>query len=179
VRLVGLPCIRPVIHPAGLILPCAATRSAFCCSSSSSSSSPSYIQPGFLSRTDTEPARPVIRPCPPSVHPSGRPCGSTSCKLPGCRLHAIPLLSLTLQHGKESFINYMRCSPPPPAVVQASTESIPWQRVRKKKEEADVNFVASSRVPRSSYNGKHGKSKKIFSSTAGTERLMRPMQSSG
>jgi hypothetical protein len=28
-------------------LPCAATRSGFCCSSSSS---PSYIQPGFLSR---------------------------------------------------------------------------------------------------------------------------------
>jgi hypothetical protein len=70
----------------------------------------------------------------------------------------------------------MRCSPPPPAVVQAATESIPWQRVRKKKEESDVNFVASSWVPRSSYDGKHGKNNNIFSSTAGTERLMRPMQ---
>jgi hypothetical protein len=34
---------------------------------------------------------------PPSVHSSGRPCGSTSWKFRGCRLHAIPLLSLTLQ----------------------------------------------------------------------------------
>jgi len=69
VHLVCFPSIRPVIHPAGLIgsgflsrtdsddgkgvgdLPCAATRSGFCCCcSSSSSSSPSYIQPGFLSR---------------------------------------------------------------------------------------------------------------------------------
>jgi hypothetical protein len=73
----------------------------------------------------------------------------------------------------------MRCSPPPAATVQAATESIAWQRVRKKKEEADVNFVASSRVRRSNYDGKPGKSKKIFSSTAATERLMRPTQSSG
>ncbi len=33
----------------------------------------------------------------PSVHPSGRPCESPPWKLPGCRLHTIPLLSLTLQ----------------------------------------------------------------------------------
>jgi len=68
VHLVRFLSIRPVIHPAGLIgsgflsrtdsgdgkgvgdLPCSATRSGFCCSSSSFSSSPSYIQPGFLSR---------------------------------------------------------------------------------------------------------------------------------
>jgi hypothetical protein len=76
-------------------------------------------------------------------------------------------------------INALKCSPPPPAAVQAATESTAWQRVRKKKEEADVNSVASSRVTRNSCNGKPGKSKKIFSSTAGTERLMRPTQSSG
>jgi len=33
----------------------------------------------------------------PSVHPSGRPCGWTPWKLRSCRLHTIPLLSLTLQ----------------------------------------------------------------------------------
>ncbi len=33
---------------------------------------------------------------PSFVHPSGRPCGSTPWKLWGCRLHTIPLLSLTL-----------------------------------------------------------------------------------
>jgi len=44
-----------------------------------------------------ESARLVIRPCRPSVHPSGRPCESTPWKLRGCRLHTIPLLSLTLQ----------------------------------------------------------------------------------
>jgi hypothetical protein len=44
-----------------------------------------------------EPAPPVIRPCRPSVHPSGRPCESTPWKVRGCRLHTIPLLSLTLQ----------------------------------------------------------------------------------
>ncbi len=60
-------------------------------------------------------------------------------------------------------VNALKCSPPP--VVQATTESTAWQRVRKKKEEVDVNFVASSQVTRSSYNGKPGKSKKIFSST--------------
>jgi hypothetical protein len=41
-----------------------------------------------------------LNPCvPPSIlcHPSGRPCGSTPWKLRGCRLHTIPLLSLTLQ----------------------------------------------------------------------------------
>lgn len=76
-------------------------------------------------------------------------------------------------------INALKCSPPPPSAVQAATESTAWQRVRKKKEEADVNSVASSRVTRSSCNGKPGNSKKIFSSTAGTERLMRPTQSSG
>ncbi len=76
-------------------------------------------------------------------------------------------------------INALKCSPPPPPAVQAATESTTWQRVRKKKEEADVNSVASSQVTRSSCNGKPGKSKKIFSSTTGTERLMRPTQSSG
>ncbi len=33
----------------------------------------------------------------PSIHLSGRPCESTPRKLRGCRLHTIPLLSLTLQ----------------------------------------------------------------------------------
>jgi hypothetical protein len=36
-----------------------------------------------------ESARPIIRPCCPSVHPSGRPCELTPCKLRGCRLHTI------------------------------------------------------------------------------------------
>jgi len=44
-----------------------------------------------------ESARPVICPCRPSIHLSGRPCESTPWKLRGCRLHTIPLLSLTLQ----------------------------------------------------------------------------------
>jgi hypothetical protein len=67
---------------------------------------------------------------------------------------------------KESLfsINALKC-PPPAARVQAATKSTTWQRVRKKKEEADVNSVASSRVTRNSCNGKLGKSKKIFSST--------------
>ncbi len=38
-----------------------------------------------------EPARPVICPCCPSVHPSDCPCESTPWKLRGCRLHTIPL----------------------------------------------------------------------------------------
>jgi hypothetical protein len=33
----------------------------------------------------------------PSVHPSDHPCELTPWKLRGCRLHTIPLLSLTLQ----------------------------------------------------------------------------------
>jgi len=44
-----------------------------------------------------ESARPVICPCCPSIHLSGRPCESTPWKLRGCRLHTILLLSLTLQ----------------------------------------------------------------------------------
>ncbi len=39
----------------------------------------------------------VIRPCCPSVHRSGCPCGWTPWKLRGYRLHTIPLQSLTLQ----------------------------------------------------------------------------------
>jgi hypothetical protein len=31
------------------------------------------------------------------LNPSGRPCGWTPWKLRGCRLHTIPVLSLTLQ----------------------------------------------------------------------------------
>jgi len=40
---------------------------------------------------------PIICPCRPSVHPSGRPCESTPWKLRGCPLHTIPILSLTLR----------------------------------------------------------------------------------
>jgi hypothetical protein len=76
-------------------------------------------------------------------------------------------------------INALKCSPPPPPPIQVAIESTAWQKVRKKKEEADVNSVAFSQVTRSSCNGKLGKSKKIFSSTTRTERLMRPTQSSG
>ncbi len=112
-HLIGFPSIRPVIRPAGLIgsgflsqtdsgygkgvgdLPCAATRSGFCCCCSSSSSSPSYIQPGFLSRTDSEPARASRHPS--SVHPSSHPSKQNMHAEPSHWLHEI-YISKTVRH---------------------------------------------------------------------------------
>jgi len=50
-----------------------------------------------------------------SIYPSDHPCELTSWKLQGCRLHTIPLLSLTLHlstHQEwEGNLSIMQCSP--------------------------------------------------------------------